>query len=209
MTLSAIYKEKILAANFIDPIYFNGWISLWQFIFSIPLCIPAAYASGQDVWHIPAMLKNGWLCYLGINPSQSKGVKKDDCASAPIYVNVYLAFNIGYNIFIMLILKFGSADLLFLSMAAIVPFASIVFSLPFVPGNKSPTLWGGLGLFFIIIGLLFYRFPLLFQTIWKKTFRRTTTEIQAVIAEEPLDSTPLTSQHTRNKTYCSFSSQSL
>jgi hypothetical protein len=35
--------------------------------FSIPLCIPAAYASGQDVWHIPAMLKNGWLCYLGNN----------------------------------------------------------------------------------------------------------------------------------------------
>jgi hypothetical protein len=69
-----------------------------------------------------------FLLYIqGINPSQSKGVKKDDCASAPIYVNVYLAFNIGYNIFIMLILKFGAFFIMkFIYIFAIKNYLSLI-----------------------------------------------------------------------------------
>ena len=42
MCLSSVYKEKALGEVDIDVIYLNGWVSVFQFIFSIPLCFPSA-----------------------------------------------------------------------------------------------------------------------------------------------------------------------
>ena len=44
MTLSSIYKERALGDTELDPVFLNGWIAVFQFLFSIPLAIPAALA---------------------------------------------------------------------------------------------------------------------------------------------------------------------
>jgi hypothetical protein len=44
----------------------------------------------------------------------------------------------GYNILIILILKYGSANILWLAMTIMVPLGSMAFALPFVPGHKPP-----------------------------------------------------------------------
>jgi len=67
MTLSSIYKEIALGETELDPIFLNGWIAVFQFLFSIPLAIPAAMASDPPIY--PADLwtnmKGGMQCYLG------------------------------------------------------------------------------------------------------------------------------------------------
>ena len=41
MALSSVYKEIALGETQLDPIFLNGWICVFQFIFSIVLCVPA------------------------------------------------------------------------------------------------------------------------------------------------------------------------
>ena len=53
-----------------------------------------------------------------------------------MFVSVYLVFNIAYNILIILILKFGSANILWLAMTIMVPLGSMSFSLDFIPEHK-------------------------------------------------------------------------
>ena len=106
MTLSSVYKEKALGETDLDPVYLNGWIAVWQFLFSIPLAIPAAMVSVPAVE--PHMLwtnlVDGLKCYAGIDSITSeyrdsnpewKCFEEDDCASAPAFVSIYLVFNIG------------------------------------------------------------------------------------------------------------------
>jgi len=50
---SNVYKEKALGELDIDVTYLNGWVSLFQFLFAIPLVIPSAWASNLTVKEIP------------------------------------------------------------------------------------------------------------------------------------------------------------
>ena len=55
-------------------------------------------------------------CVTGVD-SVKEGAHADHCwPTAPIYVTLYLLFNIVYNILIILILKYGSANILFMAM---------------------------------------------------------------------------------------------
>ena len=45
LLLGSVYKEKALGDVDIDPVYLNGWVAVYQFLFSIPLLIPSAIAS--------------------------------------------------------------------------------------------------------------------------------------------------------------------
>jgi drug/metabolite transporter (DMT)-like permease len=169
MTLSSVYKEKALGETDLDPIYLNGWIALWQFLFSIPIAIPAALVSVPAVE--PHMLMtnlfDGLRCYTGrnsITPSYResnpdfKCFEEDHCSDAPLFVSIYLVFNVGYNILIILILKYGSANILWLAMTIMVPLGSMAFALPFVPEHRPPKLTDVLGLLVILGGLVLYRF---------------------------------------------------
>lgn len=153
MTLSSVYKEKALGDQEIDVVYLNGYVALYQFIVSIPLGIPAAYAMGLDIQEIPMNLRNGFLCYIGMN-----SIPSDECASAPGFVNTYIAFNIMYNILIILILKYGSSNLLWLAMTIMVPLGNVAFSLPVVPGYRPLSPADIAGLVVIMVGLIIYRF---------------------------------------------------
>jgi drug/metabolite transporter (DMT)-like permease len=164
--LSTVYKEIALGETELDPIYLNGWIAVFQFGFSLMLCIPASLTSTPPVPipDLPSSLWGGMKCYAGINTitcgegeSESDCVP-DDCSRAPLFVNLYLLFNQVYNLLIILIIKFGSANLLFLALTINVPLGNCVFTLNFVPDHKPLQVTTIIGLVLICLGLVCYRF---------------------------------------------------
>jgi len=163
MTLSSVYKEIALGGETdLDPILLNGYIAGFQFLFSIVLSIPAGMASSPPIYpsELPNNLWNGLKCYVGIG-SIFTGCHTDEmCAGlAPLFVNVYLLLNIGYNILIIYILKFGSSSELWIALTIMVPIGNLSFSLPFMPGGGAEIHPSDLiGLVVILSGLILYRF---------------------------------------------------
>lgn len=160
MTLSSVFKEKALNDIDLDPIYLNGYIALYQFVFCLPAAVPAAWAIGLPLGEVPRNCWDGLLCYVGRNSvvSSPDPSADDDCAAAPLYVNLYLGFNILYNILMILILKYGSASLLFLALTVLVPLGNLAFAVPWMPGSRPLTVFDGAGLAVIMTGLVVYRF---------------------------------------------------
>lgn len=156
MCLSSVYKEKALGETELDVVYLNGWIAIFQFLMSIPLALPAAAVGNPAVSpsSLPTNLWNGLQCYLGHN-SIFDGDFPDVCDKAPLYTTIYIFFNVTYNILIILILKFGSANILWLASTIMVPLGNLAFAMPFMPEHKSlerSDIWG---LCCIVRGILF------------------------------------------------------
>eukprot|EP01116_Phalansterium_solitarium_P010168 TRINITY_DN2465_c0_g2_i1.p1 TRINITY_DN2465_c0_g2~~TRINITY_DN2465_c0_g2_i1.p1 ORF type:complete len:442 (-),score=142.55 TRINITY_DN2465_c0_g2_i1:1420-2688(-) len=179
MTLSSVYKEKALGDQEIDVVYLNGYVALYQFLASLPLMLPGAYAMGVTPAEIPQNIWWGLKCYVGINSifADSPGplvpcndgvptianppsnyMCPDVCGESPLFVNIYIGFNVLYNILIILILKYGSSNLLWLAMTIMVPLGNVAFSLKFVPGHSPLEGTDIAGLVVIMIGLIIYRF---------------------------------------------------
>jgi hypothetical protein len=161
--LSSVYKEKALGEVEIDPIYLNGWVAVYQFIASFPLLIPSAPASNIGVEQVPQNLLDGASCLAGVNTLPS-----DDCAMSPIFVSVYLFFNVIYNVLIILILKYGSSNVLWLSMTVMVPLGNVSFTLPFMPNRTTLQPEDIVALIVIMLGLITYRFYDKIYAAWKK-----------------------------------------
>lgn len=153
MCLSSVYKEKALGDTEIDAIYLNFWVAFWQFLLGFPLLVPMAPASNLPIDQIGTNLWQGLKCYAGFNSQPS-----DNCGLAPLFVTVYIIFNLGYNILIILMLKFGSSNILWLCLTLQVPVANLVFAIPWMPKSQPASLWNLLGLALIMIGLCTYRF---------------------------------------------------
>jgi drug/metabolite transporter (DMT)-like permease len=168
MTLSSVYKEIALGAQELDPMYLNGWIAVFQFLFSLALCLPAAMASEPPVYpaDLPENIGNGFKCYVGENSKVCADDDGDDdtpCSdecypTAPIFVTVYLFVNFMYNVLILFILKYGSANLLWLAMTLMVPLGNVAFTLDFMPQHSSLLPTDIIGLVVICVGLGCYRF---------------------------------------------------
>ena len=79
-----------------------------------------------------------------------------------MFVSVYLAFNIAYNILIILILKFGSANILWLAMTIMVPLGSMSFSLDFIPEHKPVKFTDVRTLLLLLLVFMSYNFCLVF-----------------------------------------------
>lgn len=83
----------------------------------------------------------------------------DNCnPQAPLFVNIYLVFNQFYNLLIIMILKYGSSNLLYLALTLMVPLGNVAFTLPFVPENSPLKVTDIIGLIIICAGLGCYRF---------------------------------------------------
>jgi hypothetical protein len=162
MCLSSVYKEKALGEMEIDVVYLNGWVAFFQFLFAIPLCIPSAMVISISPSGILPNLLGGLKCWFGIN-----SLETDDCSMAPLFVSTYLCFNIVYNILIVVILKHGSANILWMASTVIVPLSNVAFSLDFMPGHKPLKSMDIVGLFVIMLGLVFYRFTPQLLSVWK------------------------------------------
>mmetsp|Transcript_26995 Transcript_26995/g.57837 ORF Transcript_26995/g.57837 Transcript_26995/m.57837 type:complete len:598 (+) Transcript_26995:95-1888(+) len=162
MTLSSIYKEMALSGSQtdIDPIFLNGWVAFFQLLFSFPLSIPAGMTSNPPVTpqDLPKNIFDGIKCYLGISTITSGCHPDDNCHDSPLYVNVFLVFNVCFNILIVYILKFGSANVLFMASTVMVPIGNLAFALPFMPGSTPLKDSDIAGLMVILLGLVTYRF---------------------------------------------------
>lgn len=160
MCLSSVYKEKALGEVDIDVIYLNGWVAVFQVIAAIPLCFPSAFVTGLAMDEIWPNMYDGFLCWFGIDSiSQASGnLVVDDCAMSPFYVNIYIAFNVVFNILIIVILKHGSANIMWMASTVIVPLSNVVFSLNFMPNHTTLRAADWVGLVVIMTGLVIYRF---------------------------------------------------
>jgi uncharacterized membrane protein len=169
MTLSSVYKEKALGEVDIDIMYLNGWVAVFQTLFAIPLCFPSAAVTGLTSTEIPSNLYGGFLCSFGINSiteTSEKFPHLDNCSTAPLYVSIYLGFNLVYNVLIVVILKYGSANILWMASTVIVPLSNVAFSLKITPGNKPLNLMDIIGLIIIMAGLVVYRFSTQLLTVY-------------------------------------------
>jgi hypothetical protein len=114
---------------------------------------------------------NGAKCFVGINTiTDSLNGMEDHCEMAPLYVSLYLFFNVFYNFLIIIILKHGSANILWMASTVIVPFSNVAFSLKFMPGSKPLNLMDIVGLVVIMLGLVAYRFMVPMQEVLQKYF---------------------------------------
>ena len=143
MTLSSVYKEISLGETELDPMYLNGLISFFQLLFSLVLCVPAGYAGDPAVHagQLPDNIVDGGKCLFGIDSI--------DCLADEDEL---------YNLLIILILKYGSANVLWLAMTVMVPLGNVAFTLPFVPENAPLRVTDIIGLIVIVTGLGIYRF---------------------------------------------------
>lgn len=82
-----------------------------------------------------------------------------------MFVCCYLVFNQAYNLLILLILKYGSANILWMSFTLMVPLGNVAFTLDFIPEHAPLRSTDIIGLVVICTGLCMYRFA---YDLWKK-----------------------------------------
>ncbi len=173
--LSSIYKELAFLDSDIDSNYLQAWVSLWQTLFGFAL-IPLntlSFLGPQAVrWDelLSSFVDGGW-CLLGYNvvrpphctthhvPSESLRTC-DDCQGAWLPIALYVAFNILFNVFTVLLIKHGSATLMFVIMTLRMPLVQLAFSMK--QFNDPPDSFGlsaAAGLVVILAGLVCYRWP--------------------------------------------------
>lgn len=170
MCLSSVYKEKALGETEIDVIYLNGWVAVFQSLIAIPLCIPSSYVVHIPLSQILPNIYSGFLCMGGVNTvtesHNPNNMPLDHCETAPMFVTLFLVFNVVYNYLIVVILKLGSANILWMASTVIVPLSNVAFSLKFMPGSKPLTVFDITGLFVIMTGLVIYRFCPQLIALW-------------------------------------------
>lgn len=178
MCFSSVYKEKALGEVDIDVVYLNGWVAVFQSLASIPLCIPSAYLIGITPAEIIPNLMEGFKCWLGIDSVvvATGNLAVDHCGMSPFYVNTYLCFNIVFNVLIILILKHGSANIMWMASTIIVPLSNVAFSLKFMPNHTTLETSDWVGLVVIMTGLIVYRFSGAIAGVWKRCTGKLTAE---------------------------------
>lgn len=161
MTLSTIYKEVALGGGTeLDPIYLNGWIAIFQFLFALVVAVPAGWLASPSVspGGLPENFWNGALCFVG-EGSIDSGCHPDSCSfRSALFVSLYLVSNVLYTSFLTFVLKYGSSSKLFLAQTILLPIGNLAFSLPFLPEPAAVHLSDMIGLLVIMSGLILYRF---------------------------------------------------
>jgi drug/metabolite transporter (DMT)-like permease len=183
--LSSVYKEKALGEVDINVIYLNGWVAVFQTAMAIPLCFPSASLTGLSMSEILPNLHGGLLCSLGINTiTEAHGTYQvDECSRGPLFVGIYLFFNVVYNLLIVVVLKHGSANILYMCFTIIVPLSNVAFSLKITPGHKPLQTMDVIGLVVIMGGLVVYRFSGALYSFYSSLFEKVSDE-EKVIRKE-------------------------
>lgn len=74
---------------------------------------------------------------------------------------MYMSFNIAYNVFLVLVIKHGSAALMYIASTVVLPLGSVAFTSKALlgPFHAQPfTVYTGAGLGVVLLGLIVYRF---------------------------------------------------
>ena len=70
MTLSAMYKQTYVTE--LDPVYLNGWVSVFQFLFALIVAVPAAWMTHVAPLDVPRNMWDGFWCFLGQGKSHGR-----------------------------------------------------------------------------------------------------------------------------------------
>eukprot|EP00526_Cylindrotheca_closterium_P007998 CAMPEP_0113619028 /NCGR_PEP_ID=MMETSP0017_2-20120614/9654_1 /TAXON_ID=2856 /ORGANISM="Cylindrotheca closterium" /LENGTH=656 /DNA_ID=CAMNT_0000528581 /DNA_START=36 /DNA_END=2006 /DNA_ORIENTATION=- /assembly_acc=CAM_ASM_000147 len=156
MVFSTVYKQVALQVE-MDPILVNCFVATFQLLFGIPLAIPAGVSSSPQVtpWDLPENWRSASKClFLQANTIES-GCHPDDCSKAALFVHLGLLSSAVYTISMMLVLKYGSASLLYLGLTLVVPLGHLIFS---IHSPEMVHVSDVLGLVILLAGLVLYRF---------------------------------------------------
>jgi len=172
--LSNVYKEFAFTEE-MDVNLLQAWVANWQLVFGLLLCPLNSLKFLGDNYlplkELPRAIIDGGKCMVGINSIVSNcwdphsgtphptGVPQcDDCDGAWVMLFLYLCFNLAYNVTILLVVKYGGANLMNFVLTLRLPLIQIVFSLKFINNPPSKFTWNILvGLFIILGGLILYR----------------------------------------------------
>lgn len=156
MVLSTVYKQVALQVQ-LDPILINGWVSLFQLVAGLCFVVPAGYASSPKVkaMDLPENWSQAIHCMFSRTNSIRSGCHPDDCSEGALWVHLGLLSSVIYTISMILVLKYGSASLLYLGLTVMVPLGHLVFSFH----SSSETDMADItGLIVLVSGLILFRF---------------------------------------------------
>lgn len=183
--LSGVYKEiAFREVEDMDVWWLNGWVVLYQFLIGLLYAPLAAVMSDVSIADIPENLWQGMKCvFAGTNfvkdgeddcsSETDCGGDGDECcdscdgsidtvSSMPAIggLFLYMAFNLTYNILLVLVIKHGSAALMYIASTVVLPLGSLCFTIPAFLGEHADsfTAYDGAGLSVVLIGLIIYRF---------------------------------------------------
>lgn len=170
---SNVFKDIAFKSVDMDVWYLQFWDVFYQsligtFLFPVnTLLPPPANIRWAD---IPGAMKNGAICLSGVNviiptadPTTTCGTSAnnpcDNCYHAWLILLIYMAINVIYNIFILLVIKHGSATILSIAQTIRLPLTSIAFSMQWIMGNQKESFsqFSLYGLFIILGGLSAFR----------------------------------------------------
>jgi len=170
---SNVYKDIAFKAVDMDVWYLQFWDVFWgsvvgSLLFPINTILPPPAYIAWD--QIPNSMRDGGLCLVGENlitsdnskcgPDNVDHISCDDCDSSWLILIIYMAINVAYNVFILLVIKYGSATILSIAQTVRLPLTNICFSFEFIMGPKYVTRLSGdtvWGLIVILVGLVVYR----------------------------------------------------
>jgi len=169
---SNLYKDVAFKSVDMDVWYFQFWDVFYQsligtFLFPFNTLLPHRSSAYIQWKEMPIDMKNGAVCLSGTNvktPYNSDcgtpSFPCDACYHAWLTLMIYMSVNVIYNVFILLVIKHGSATVLSVAQTVRLPLASIAFSQTWIMGKEqtepfsSYTLYG---LFIILAGLTSFR----------------------------------------------------
>lgn len=167
---SNVYKDIAFKSVDMDVWYLQFWDVFWQSVFGTLLFPINTILPAPATVHwseIGGNMKNGTLCLAGhdlLTPETSACSLTatqhcDDCHSAWLILAIYMAINVAYNVFILLVIKYGSATILSIAQTIRLPLTNICFSFKFIMGKDAIKFKGAsvYGLLVILVGLIAYR----------------------------------------------------
>eukprot|EP01111_Echinosteliopsis_oligospora_P011426 TRINITY_DN3770_c0_g1_i1.p1 TRINITY_DN3770_c0_g1~~TRINITY_DN3770_c0_g1_i1.p1 ORF type:complete len:417 (+),score=56.80 TRINITY_DN3770_c0_g1_i1:73-1323(+) len=138
----------------------NSTGSLFQLIWfpaMIPITLLLKQTNGMPL--LP-YIKNGFLCFAGITPEADQNpLNPNRCHPDPYPYLIYIVFNLGYNIFILLLLKQASALQSFMAIKAVLPISVFLFLIKWpLIGASGIDQFTVYSLIIILIGLGLFRY---------------------------------------------------
>lgn len=151
-----VIREHILhdADHTIDVYRMNYYCSIYQLLAAIPLLPILLYSINSNFNEFIINQFDAISCWF--NGYTSTGDLS--CASAPLLINLYLTANISYHLLLLIVIKIGSAALLTINSALVIPMANIAFTLSFIVGQyaRPMNLYDCIALILILFGVLLY-----------------------------------------------------
>jgi len=141
----------------------NSFSSLWQLVFTVlflPIVsIPGFSPDTKSFSELPNFVVVAFNCFIG-NTLDEKRALKNSCHPMPWPAVIYMAFNIGQNIFMLIVVKYGSAVLNFVTGAVALVgqhFAFTIQWVSFLPPDSIAMPWDLVGLYATLVGMVGYR----------------------------------------------------